>query len=190
MIKFFFFLLTMILTIFNVACKKSDENVKIKIEGFHLFDGIGNPMGRIGPVDNDWQFINWSSLSSFEQSLLNSTDDINTTNTSVSTVSFHPYPNPVKFVSAFSSNAADSVKLKVVIVDESGTILRQLAQKIKGSTPFHIDVSDRSIFPSKKSLRYYYSFSATNNLHFKVGYGDIKICDYLSGQDRIEDCFK
>jgi len=175
--KNIFLLSTMILAIFNMACKKSETN-RIKIEGFQLFDNLGNTIGRIGPADNDWQFINWSSLSSFEQALLNSADTVNTNNTSVSSVSFNPYPNPVKFVSAIGLASADSVKFKLVIVDESGAVLKHIEKKIKGPSSFLIDVSDRNIFPAAKSLRYYYSFSAANNLHFKIGYGDIKICDY------------
>lgn len=176
MTKNIFLLLTMIVVIFNMTCKKS-ETSRIKIEGFQLFDNMGNSFGRIGPADNDWQFINWSSLSSFEQALLNSTDTVNMNNTSVSSVSFNAYPNPVNFISSIGLAAADSVKFKLVIVDESGALLKHIAKKIKGPSSFLVDVSD-NIFQAANSLRYYYSFSAANNLHFKVGYGDIKICDY------------
>src|SRR5436189_3509945 len=87
--------LIIILSIFCVACKKSDDKIKIKIEGFQLFDALGNSITRIGPPDNDWQFMNWSSLSPFEQSLLNSVDNGNMSNTFISPVSLGPYPNPV-----------------------------------------------------------------------------------------------
>ena len=181
----------MILIFFTQACKKSaNDQKKITIEGFQFFDALGNPLARIGPADNDWLFVNWSSLSSFEQSLLNSADNVNTNNTSVSSVFISPYPNPVTNISAIFLNSGDSVKFKLAIVDQSGTILKQFTLKIKGASPIQIDLSDRNLFPQKKSLRYYYSFSATNNLNFKVGYGDIKVCDYQPGQDPIEDCFK
>ncbi len=47
---------------------------------------------------------------------------------------------------------------------------------------------DRSTFP-KEGIRYYYSFSAANDLHFKVGYGDIMVCDYATSQNAIDVCF-
>lgn len=188
--KNFCLLIMIVLCISSLACKKAGDEVKIKIEGFQLFDAQGNLMAKVGAPDNDWQFINWSSLSLFEQSLLNSADDVDTNNTSVATVAFYPYPNPVQFVSTLSVQATDSVKFKLIAVDEKGTVLKQLAHKLKGSTSFQLDISDSNLFPSKKSLRYYYSFSAANNLHFKVGYGDIKVCDYTPGQNPVEDCFK
>jgi hypothetical protein len=176
--KNIFFLLTLVMVIFNMTCKKSETNKRIKIEGFQLFDNLGNSFGRIGPADNDWQFINWSTLSSFEQALLSSTDTVNMNNTAVSSVSFNAYPNPVNFVSSIGLASADSVKFKLVIVDESGAVLKHIVKKIKGPSSFLMDVSDRNLFQAAKSIRYYYSFSSTNNLHFKIGYGDIKICDY------------
>ncbi len=129
--KNIFLLLTMIVVIFNMTCKKSETNKRIKIEGFQLFDNLGNSYGRIGPADNDWQFINWSTLSSFEQALLNSTDSVNMNNTAVSSVSFNAYPNPVKFVSAIGLASADSVKFKLVIVDESGVCIKTYCKKNK-----------------------------------------------------------
>jgi hypothetical protein len=66
-------------------------------------------------------------------------------------------------------------------------VLKEFSNKIKGSFTFQIDVSDRSTFPSKKGIRCYYSFSAANDLHFKVGYGDIMVCDYATGQNDV--CF-
>jgi hypothetical protein len=187
--KAFYAILIVILTLSSFGCKKSESETKIKIEGFQLKDALGNHITRIGPPDNDWQFIPWTSLSAFEQSLLNSPDTSNTNNTNESAVSLVAYPNPVSNRSRVFLNTGDSVKFKLLIVDESGAVIKQLATKIKGSITYDIDVSDRNIFPQRKSLRYYYSFSAANHSHFAVGYGDIKICDASLFQNPGVECF-
>ena len=172
------------------SCKKPGKENKINISGFQLIDHFGNYINRVGLADHDWRFVPWTSLSSFEQSLLNTADGLNLENTVVSNVSFATYPNPVQNSSAVSITAVDSVKFKLVIADEAGMILHHWAKKFKGSYSVQMDVSNRSVYPSRKSLRYYYSFSALGQPHFKLGYGDIKICDYTPGQDPIEICFR
>jgi hypothetical protein len=176
------------------ACEKSNHvqppEPAIKIEGFSLFDYFGNSIGRVGPLDSDWMFINPASLSQVEQSLVNLPDTANTTNTVVTSVLITPFPNPVSSASAIHVNAGDSVKFKLVVTDSTGIVLKQLSKKIKGAAVMQIDVSDRSQFPNRKSLRYYYSFSAASNPNFKVGYGDIKVCDYNAGQQPVTVCFQ
>ena len=176
------------------ACKKSgtDKPAKppIHIEGFQLFDYFGNPMGRIGPADSDWLFINQASLSALEQSFFNSGDSIDPVNTVVTNVQVTPFPNPVSNSSALHINATDSVKFRLTITDSTGIVLQQLARKLKGATVMLIDLSDRNKFPNRRSLRYYYSFSAAANPNFKVGYGDIKVCDYNAGQEPVTVCFQ
>ena len=169
------------LMIVFAGCKKSSDKDAIQIEGFHLFDAMGNAMGTVGPTNHDWELMELSSLSTTEQALLNAADTTNTLNTVLAAVSLHPYPNPVRDYSALAVAAGDSVKFKLVITDKTGVILKQFSQKIKGSRSFIIDVTDRSLFPLGKSLRYLYSFSAAGHVNFKVGYGDIKICDSGAG---------
>jgi hypothetical protein len=176
------------------GCKKSDKNSPveppIKIEGFTLFDYSGNTMGRIGPVDSDWQFINWASLTALEQSLLNSADTTNIANTVEGSVAIAAFPNPVGSSSAIYINSTDSVKFKMVITDSTGTILKTYSKKHKGAATIMFDLSDKNQYPNKKSLRYYYSFSAASKPHFKVGFGDIKICEYNLGQQPVTECFQ
>lgn len=171
------------------GCKKDDVGERIRIEGFELFDQAGNTMGHMGPADNDWQLTDGSALSSFERSLVERPDTAGTENTVVTAVSVRPYPNPVQQVSSLALDAGDSVTFKLVITDASGAVLKQLSKKIKGPSGVSIDLSNRSTFPSRKSLRYYYSFSAAGSPHFKVGYGDIKVCDEPNLQF-LEECFR
>ncbi len=70
--------LVLIMIVFNFSCKKEKTAAKINIEGFQMFDPQGNEMGSIGSDDNDWELTDWSTLSSFEQSILNSSDNVNT----------------------------------------------------------------------------------------------------------------
>jgi hypothetical protein len=172
-------------------CKKEEkkEADAINIVGFTLFDQFGNNMGRVGPVDMDWQFVDWSTLSPVEQLLLNLADTATLTNTNVSAVSLQPFPNPVLDESRLLVNASDSARFKLVITDKTGTVLKQMSRTIKGSTVISLDLSDRNLYPIGKSLRYYYSFSAQGSRHFKLGYGDIKVCSYSSGQNPATVCF-
>ena len=185
-----FYFLIMVMVMVSPSCKKPGKENKIDISGFQLIDQFGNYMGRVGPADNDWTFLPWTSLSSFEQSLLNTADGTGLENTVVCNVVFATYPNPVQYSSAVSVSATDSVKFTLVVVDESGTIIHHWSKKFRGSYSVQMDVSNRAVYPSKKSLRYYYSFSAQGQPHFKLGYGDIKVCDGTAGQDLIENCFR
>jgi hypothetical protein len=174
-----------------VACsKKSDSPEPIGIQGYMLRDGLGNPMGVIGAPDNDWTLMNWNQLSAREQSFLSFADNIDMSNTSVPNLSgVAVYPNPVSNMSYFQIGTTGFVKLKVAIVDSVGNVLHTQAIK---STNTHatilFDVSNESIFRSGMSLRYYYSLSATGNLNFKAGYGDVKICR-LPGGTPVMQCF-
>src|SRR5215212_4482848 len=99
-------LYVLLLTIVFSACKKPEKDPDpINIEGFQLIDAVGNFMGRVGPADNDWQLVQFSTLNTLEQSLLNSTDTTNTNNTSLATVNFMAYPNPTRDISALSISA-------------------------------------------------------------------------------------
>lgn len=169
------FILALLLTI--SACKKEFNKEVIKIEGFALKDNLGNQFGVIGNADDDWKISNWSSLSAKEQSFLNFSDNIDLTNTMVTTL-YNPigYPNPFYNQSYLEFRSTDSVKLKIAVVDASGQVFRTLAIKTKGIRPIVFDFSDIAQFPSGKSLRYYYSFSADGQLNFKAGYGDVKVC--------------
>ena len=175
--RLFLFSLSCILLVF-VACKKSkDKKVEINIEGFALKDAMGNSMGVVGNADDDWQIRNWSEFSITEQSFLNFSDNVDLTNTLVSTV-YNPlaFPNPFNYVSSIQFRSDDSVKLKIAVVDSNGKIAKTLALKIKGSMAFNFDFSDMIQYPSGKSFRYYYSFSAAVQPNFKAGYGDVKVC--------------
>lgn len=163
----------------------------ITIQGFVLTDGLGNVITTVGGnTADDWQIRNWSELSATEQSFLNFSDNINLANTSVATLQ-NPiaYPNPVAHSQLMYFGSADSVKLKMAIVDSKGHILKTYSSKIKGNSNLAFDFSDTTMFPSKKSLRYYYSFSANGALNFKAGYGDVKICRN-STSPVFADCFQ
>lgn len=156
------------------GCKK--ENDVIRIGGYLLRDQYGQPMGSNGNSDDDWQLRSWSSLSVEEQGFLGFADTISLNNTSVADLgTVVAYPNPVAQVSRMQFWAADSVKLKVALVDGGGRVHRAYTQKFKGYHHVMFDVADRALFPSGKGLRYYYSFSAAGAPHFKAGYGDIKV---------------
>lgn len=157
------------------GCKKEAGDV-IKIGGYLLRDQYGQPMGSSGASDDDWQLDSWSSLNAREQDILNFADTVRMENTVVADVQqVVAYPNPVTTRSNLQFWAADSVKVKVALVDGQGRVHRSYAGRFKGSHHLAVDVSDRSLFPSGKGLRYYYSFSAAGHPNFKAGYGDIRI---------------
>jgi hypothetical protein len=178
-LKLFLFSLVACSTLL-ASCKKNPVIAieVIKIEGFKLTDNLGNQFGTNGNAGDDWQIRNWSELSAKEQSFLNFPDTINLANTVVTTLN-NPagYPNPSSYGCYLAFNAADSVKLKIAIVDALGTIYRTFAIKMKSWQFIQFDLSNRTEFPSGKSLRVYYSFSAAAQQNFKAGYGDIKVCD-------------
>ena len=94
---------------------------------------------------------------------------------------------PLATVSLLKS---DTSLLRTNITDSTGTVIKQLSKKLKGAAVFQLDLSDRNQYPNKKSLRYLYSFSSEAVPNFKVGYGDIKVCDYNAGQEPVTVCFQ
>lgn len=161
---------------FLIGCKKDKD--KIKISGFQITDAFGNQMTTIGYVDDDWKLNDWSSLSPFEKSLFDFPDTVSLNGTLTGTVQIFPaYPNPSSSYSSLSFSSSDTVKMKIVLVDANGQRFRSTALKFKGGKAVSFDISERDLFPSGKSLRYYYSFSSATQQNFKVGYGDIKICN-------------
>lgn len=147
-------------------------------------------MGLVGAPDNDWKILNWGQLSSREQGFLSFPDNIDMGGTVVTTVNaVVAFPNPVNLQSAVQFSTQGHVKLKIAIVDSAGLVLRTYAEKL--TTPvkvIYFDVSDETVFPPGKSLRYYYCFSAAAQANFKAGYGDVKICR-LPGGTPVLQCF-
>lgn len=161
------------------ACEKMKEDriLLIRIEGFLLTDNYGTVTGAVGQAKDDWGLVSPGQFSSLELSFLNFPDTITLNNTAVCEVQ-RPvaFPNPFQYQSAIHFQTTDSVKVKIAITDAYGVVWRNNVAKMSGSKTFYFDFSDSKQFPSGTSLRYYYSFSAKNYPHFKVGYGDIKIC--------------
>jgi predicted enzyme related to lactoylglutathione lyase len=163
------------------SCKKEDKNKDlIKIEGFVLTDFLGNRMGIVGPADNDWKILDWSSLSSTEQSFLNFPDNINLNNTMVASLNDPAaFPNPCENQGSIYYYAADSVKVKLAVVNSKGNVLITHAMKMKAGQIVALNFSDNNIFPPGMNLRYYISYSAASQQNFKCAYGDVKICKPL-----------
>jgi hypothetical protein len=164
------------------SCNDDSPNANevIHIEGYLMADALGNHIGYINIDDGtDWHLKNWSQLSPLEQSFLSFSDNIDMSNTVVASLNQPTaYPNPFYLQSAVNFHAADSVKVKLAVVDSSGAVLKTSAHKIKGNTPVYLDFSNTTIYPSGKRLRYYFSYSAAAQANFKVGYGDVKICNH------------
>ena len=160
-------------------CKKDNKGV-INIEGFVMTDILGVRIGIIGSAGNDWKILDWSQLSSKEQSFLNFSDNVDLNNTMVSSLN-EPvaYPNPFSNSSAINFHSTDSAKVKLAVVNSSGHVLKTFAIKIKGNKSIAFDFSDNNLYPGGMSLRYYYSYSAASQQYFKAGYGDVKICKPL-----------
>jgi anthranilate/para-aminobenzoate synthase component I len=185
-------LLFIVLITTRFSCDKNDYEAPdaFPVEGFSLFDQFGNSMGRIGAPDNDWQLRAFTSLNTREQALLLRPSTVGLANTAQATVFFSPYPNPVKNVSSFYVSSSDSSLFRLFVVNPRGDLLFELNEKIRGGKTFQLNVSDRTQFPNRSGLRFYYSFSATGNPNFTVGSGDIKVCDTdLSGNYQT-DCFQ
>ncbi len=176
--------------VLHINCKKLNL-ASVNIEGFVLTDNLGNQYGTHGSTADDWKISDWNSLTVFEQTFLGFNDNINMSNTAVSSVMAYPaYPSPVTNYSSIYFTASDSVKLKVALVNRSGQVLHTLAIKFKGAQNLQFDCSDAGKFPPGIDLRYYYSFSSTAQQHFKVGYGDIKKCKVSSFTiSNWQDCF-
>ena len=158
-----------------LGCKKESDDA-IKIGGYLLRDQYGQPMGSEGAVADDWQLGAWSSFSPREQDFLAFADTVRLDNTLATSVQpVVAYPNPVTTRSNLQFWSADSVKVKVALVDAQGRVLRSYAGRFKGSHHLAVDVSDRLLFPTGRGYRYYYSFSAAGHPNFKAGYGDVKV---------------
>jgi hypothetical protein len=158
------------------ACKKDKD--KINISGFLLTDAFGVTITAVGDADDDWKLNDWSSFSAFEKSLFDFPDTVSLSGTAVSNLQVTPaYPNPANSASAIAFSSSDTVKLKIVLVDSRGQRLRYTTLKFKGSKALMFDISERNVFPLGGGFRYYYSFSAATQQNFKVGHGDIKVCN-------------
>lgn len=185
------FIATLFVLMFAAACEKDKDEKVITIAGFDVVDQAGNDMGHYGQADNDWIFNN--TLSDREMALFDFTpDNVNLNNTVEATISAEgvvAYPNPCTYAQYYHANASDSVLMKIVVVNDKLNVLVKTAVKLKGSKSLAIDYSDTTAYPSKSSLRVYYSFSAQNKPNYKAGYGDIKICRSTSGTT-LESCFK
>ena len=164
---------------------RQDKIERIHIEGFRLTDNLGNVMGEMGNASDDWKLISWEQLTNLEKSFLEFNDGINMGNTRITNVTSPvAFANPFQLQSNIYFQSDDSVKIKIAIVDASGYVWRNMAVKSKGTRLIYFDFSSSKEVPSGTSLRYYYSFSAAGQPHFRVGYGDVKVCrnsgEYLS----------
>lgn len=140
-------------SLFMTNCKKDKKDV-INIEGFVMTDNLGNRIGIIGSAGNDWKILDWSQLSSKEQSFLNFSDNVDLNNTTVSALNDPiAYPNPFSSSSAINFHSTDSVKVKLAVVNSSGQVLRTFAIKIKGNKSIAIDFSDNNLFPGGNELK-------------------------------------
>ena len=169
-------------------CRKESNGRQIEIKGFRIADALGNPMGEVGSSSDDW--ILYDSFNDQIMNLFNFSTPltISTSNTATIQTPVAAFPNPVAFLQYYVFNVSDSVLLKAMVVDERLTVYQQFSYKFKGHFAFSIDYSDRTIYPDKTALRVYYSFSAAGKPNYKVGYGDIKICD-ASGGGLYTTCF-
>lgn len=181
--------LTFICVLFS-NCSNKDNDPAVNIKGFMLTDGVGNPYGSNGNIADDWKLSDWSSLSPLEQSFLSFSDNITITNGTVSTVyEPAPYPNPFNNLSRLAIHSDDEVKFKIAVVDASGTIIKTDAMILDGYGTWQGDFSDYGTESTKKSFRYYYSFSVNGHPNFKVGYGDVRLCRGYNPGSEFSDCF-
>ena len=175
--------------LFGFRCEKEGDGPAIEISGFRILDALGNPIGNVGPINDDW--IVYSKLDDKIMNLFNFSTSLTLDNTVEATINtpIAAYPNPFANLQSYSFNVSDSVLLKAVVVNEHLQVLQQVSQKFKGFHAFSIDYSNRTNFPDRSALRVYYSFSAAGKPNFKSGYGDIKVCDGQGGTP-YTDCFK
>ena len=181
-----FFVLLPAFCFFLATCKKSGGNSDvINIQGFYTTDYNGNSLGWQGPQDNDWTFM--TGLSSAELALFNFDTGLSLDNTVMTTIPNNVlvFPNPAGSVQAYYFPTQDSNVVKLVIVDAALHVVSKQAIKVKGSSFIHLDVSNRTQYPNRTSFRAYYSFSAKDHPDYKVGFGDIRICDGTA----ISGCF-
>lgn len=184
-------LLTCFTFLLLAGCSCEKENLEediIKIQGFLLTDAAGNQLGEHGNAADDWKLQ--ATLSPIEMTLLDFTTPLTLDHTVESAInaSVSAYPNPFATTQRYATDAADSVLFRMAVVDAKLNVLKTHAAKIKGPYTIQLDYSDRTLFSARGAYRVYYSYSAQGKPHFKVGYGDIKLCD--QGAATIEDCFK
>jgi hypothetical protein len=164
----------------GLSCKKGKSGPVIKIEGFLITDNIGNSLYRISPMDQDWTLM--PSLSDAEMALFDFPTPYNLDNTLLADVQLpvQAFPNPMAHRQAYVTNVSDSVLLKLVVVDEYLKVKNTASLKSKGSMVLMMDFTNRTEFPISKAYRVYYSYSSAIKQNYKVGYGDIMICNTLS----------
>ena len=182
-----FFTIFLVSAIGLASCNK-EKNDSINIEGFILTDALGNQIGIIGSAGDDWKILDWSQLSAREHSFLNFPDNIDMSNTTVCSLN-QPvaYPNPFSDITAINFHSADSVKVKLAVVNSSGKTMVTFAMKTKGYKFIALNFTDNNLYPPGTKLRYYFSYSAATQQNFKCGYGDVKVCKPL--QFPVSNCF-
>ncbi|MGH2552346.1 MAG: hypothetical protein ACRDEB_01450, partial [Chitinophagaceae bacterium] len=147
MMKLFFCTIVTILLILLACSKDKKDKDVVNISGFVITDNLGNQIGVIGDASDDWQIRNWSELSTKEQTFLGFPDNIDLSNTVITTLG-NPiaYPNPFSNQCSIHFSSVDSVKLKIAVVDAKGIISRTIAIKMKGSQNLSFDFSDNAQF--------------------------------------------
>lgn len=186
-----YILFLLFLLLIQAGCSKNPilPVDKVNIEGFILTDNLGVQMGVHGSAGDDWKLQDWSQLSAAERGYLDFADNIDLTNTIVTNVNQPvPYPNPFTTMSAIAFYSADSVKVKLAVVNASGSVLQSYAFKMKGFKNIAFNYSDVNTYQPGIRLRYYFSFSAAAQQNFKVGYGDVKKCK-VSSFSSPSECF-
>lgn len=174
--KLIFIFLAIVFITFISCGDKETAKPSIKIENFLITDYLGNAIGVYQRQDSDWTFLN--KLNASELELFNFNTPYNLDNTAAADVGagIIAFPNPCTTTQQYFFSAADSVLMKVVIVDERLTPLLRTSVKSKGGTKLTVKL-DSTVFTLGNAYRVYYSFSAKGAENFKTGFGDIKICD-------------
>src|ERR1700754_2488462 len=159
------------IALFSMAMTCNKDGNYLSIQGFHLTDALGNNIGHYGPADDDWTLLNNLSEAEMEFFNFNVTATLDNTAQGSLGALVAAYPNPCSNLQRYMAQSSDSVLLKLAIVNGRSTVLKTAFLKFKNVGNLEIDLSDRSIFGNKSSLRVYYSFSAQGKPNFKVGFG-------------------
>ena len=184
------------------ACNKHKNSTSSpqvhEFKGIAVINSNGEIMGEWGTDDGDWG--NDATWSAEEFQLLNFQDTVSLSGTYVrDTVGWNIGPGihvqPHNEVLSFTNPAASQqylvyfglglLKFKAVIVDKYFNPLFTYCSRDSGRV-VHIDLSDSTKFQNGVICRMYYSFSATDSLHFYKGHGDILICR----EQTLNDCRK
>ncbi|HEY0679062.1 MAG TPA: hypothetical protein VGD17_12295 [Chitinophagaceae bacterium] len=179
----------LLLVITGWSCKKSQtETPAIRISGIALTNSFGASIGYFGDQDQDWTLLN--SLPPAEMAVLDFTSSHKLDNTTEAGIQspIKAYPNPMAASQAYNTLVSDSVIVRIAVVNEYLDVLKTASFKAKGPLTFTLDYSNRTEFPIGTLLRVYYSYSATGKPHYKVGYGDIMICNSLSQNGSTGTC--